>query len=335
MVLAFHICQRWPVTLPAIIAFTQYGIYGVDLFFVLSGWLIGSLFWREYAQFSHVEIGRFIGRRALRTVPPYFVALVISYVGVLLARGEAFDVGYLVFLQNYYERIPFFLISWSLCIEEHFYLVMPILALSLARAPGRSHIFFLLLAVIPAVCRFLICHPSETHPFGYYYTATHLRYEGLLLGVWASFLHVRRPQEWVVFRRFASIAILPALSVVIVTAMLPDSLRYPLFYTAVAVFFLLLLVTVVDRQPLCFSDTKVVFWIASTSYSVYLTHAFTLDASLRLLARLPEVPVIQVLVVVACVAIAGYSFYRIVEVPSLAIRHRLMPGRTSERSRAA
>src|SRR5262245_43340865 len=89
MVLIYHICQRWPVALPTITAFTNYGAYGVDLFFVLSGWLIGGLLWRERAQFGNVEIGRFIGRRALRTVPPYFAALAISYLGVFLARREA------------------------------------------------------------------------------------------------------------------------------------------------------------------------------------------------------------------------------------------------------
>ncbi len=200
MVLVYHVSQRWPTASPTVTAFTRYGEYGVDLFFVLSGWLIGGLLWREQAKFGDVEIGRFICRRALRTIPPYLAALAISYVGVFVARHEAFDWGYFFFLQNYYERIPYFLVSWSLCIEEHFYLVMPVLALALTRSFSRSHVL-LIIAVIPLLCRAFSSYSTGNFPFGYHFTATHLRYEGLLLGVWASFLRYRHPEYWRSFRR--------------------------------------------------------------------------------------------------------------------------------------
>ncbi len=106
----------------------MYGQHGVDLFFVLSGWLIGGLYWREMKAFSGVGVLRFWVRRWMRTLPPYFAALLLSWLAVSAARAEPFDWRYLVFLQNYYERIPFFLVSWSLCIEEHFYLAAPIAA---------------------------------------------------------------------------------------------------------------------------------------------------------------------------------------------------------------
>ena len=88
MVVVYHVAQRWPVALPRLTAFTQYGEHGVDLFFVLSGWLIGGLLWREHEKFGNVQIARFICRRALRTVPPYLVALAIFYVGVFVTRRE-------------------------------------------------------------------------------------------------------------------------------------------------------------------------------------------------------------------------------------------------------
>ena len=55
------------------------------------------------------------------------VALVLSYAAVWLERRESFNLGYLLFLQNFYERIPFFLVSWSICIEEQFYLALPLI----------------------------------------------------------------------------------------------------------------------------------------------------------------------------------------------------------------
>ena len=88
MVVVYHVAQRWPVALPRLTAFTQYGEHGVDLFFVLSGWLIGGLLWREHEKFGNVQITRFICRRASRTVPPYLVALAIFYLGVFVTRRE-------------------------------------------------------------------------------------------------------------------------------------------------------------------------------------------------------------------------------------------------------
>jgi peptidoglycan/LPS O-acetylase OafA/YrhL len=122
LVVAHHVVQMSPNPLPRINAIALYGRYGVDLFFILSGWLIGGLYWQELKTFGHVDTLRFWLRRWMRTLPPYFVALVFSWLAIYLAREEYFDSGYLVFIQNYYGRIPFFLVSWSLCIEEHFYL---------------------------------------------------------------------------------------------------------------------------------------------------------------------------------------------------------------------
>src|SRR5476651_2724666 len=118
MVLIYHGIQMSPITSPWIRQATSYGQYGVDLFFVLSGWLIGGLYWRERQAFGNVSIAKFLIRRWMRTIPPYLIALLLSYLAIFIARHEEFDYGYLVFAQNYYQRMPFFLVSWSLCVEE-------------------------------------------------------------------------------------------------------------------------------------------------------------------------------------------------------------------------
>ena len=92
--------QMSPVALPMISLATTYGQYGVNLFFVLSGWLIGGLYWREMQVDGQVNIPPFWCRRWLRTLPPYFVALAISWAAVHLSRGQPFDAGYLLFLQT-------------------------------------------------------------------------------------------------------------------------------------------------------------------------------------------------------------------------------------------
>src|SRR4051794_16337700 len=79
------------------------GGHGVDLFFALSGFLIGGLYWSEAAQFGNVGVARFWARRAARTVPPYLIGLMLSYAAVRVMRNTPFDPIYLVFGQNYRE----------------------------------------------------------------------------------------------------------------------------------------------------------------------------------------------------------------------------------------
>ncbi|WP_145929041.1 acyltransferase family protein, partial [Termitidicoccus mucosus] len=112
-VVFFHVCQMSPVPLTRLMNVASFGQYGVDLFFVLSGWLIGGLYWKEYNKFGNIDIGRFWLRRWLRTIPPYLIALLLSWLAVWMSREEPFDLGYLIFIQNYYDNIPFFLVSWS------------------------------------------------------------------------------------------------------------------------------------------------------------------------------------------------------------------------------
>jgi peptidoglycan/LPS O-acetylase OafA/YrhL len=328
MVVVYHVAQRWPVALPRLTAFTQYGEYGVDLFFVLSGWLIGGLLWREHEKFGNVQIVRFICRRALRTVPPYLVALAIFYAGVFVARHEPFDWGYLLFLQNYYQNISYFHISWSLCVEEHFYLVMPVIVLAISTRIGRAHTLLLVPALFPVFFRALAGDAFHTQDFGYYRTATHLRYEGLLLGVWASFLFQKHSDAWRILRRIAPFALGFSLAALIGAAALGDRGRYIFFYFTVALTFLFLLVCVAGRKPLPFADSRVVLWIASASYSVYLTHTLALAAALNAAGRSPSLAAIHLLTVSLLITVAGALFYVLIERSSLALRHRLMPGRT-------
>ena len=101
------------------------GALGVDLFFVLSGFLVGGLYFKERREFGTVSIPHFICRRIFRTIPMYFLIMPLAYLATYSARNIPFDWSYLLFLQNYRYYMPFYVISWSLCIEEHFYLIMP------------------------------------------------------------------------------------------------------------------------------------------------------------------------------------------------------------------
>ena len=87
MVVVYHTVQMSPVPLASSARVTSYGQYGADLFFVLSGWLIGGLYWREMNTFGGVDTLRFRLRRWMRTLPPYFGALVVSLARRLVGEG--------------------------------------------------------------------------------------------------------------------------------------------------------------------------------------------------------------------------------------------------------
>ena len=129
------------------------GHFGVELFFVLSGFLIGGILVRQ-AGAARFGVGRFWVRRWLRTLPNYYLFLAIN---ILLARwidGIWPSAGaYALFLQNFAWPQPiFFIESWSLAVEEIFYLIAPLLVLAFAPRRMRrvSPLAWVTLAIVLA-----------------------------------------------------------------------------------------------------------------------------------------------------------------------------------------
>lgn len=107
------------------------GFLGVELFFVLSGFLIGSILVKIFCAtevFNFKILAGFWKRRWFRTLPNYYFFLILNILLLFLAGQFFFDWRYLLFFQNILESAPgFFGESWSLAVEEWFYLVFPLL----------------------------------------------------------------------------------------------------------------------------------------------------------------------------------------------------------------
>lgn len=312
----------------AIAKYTHVGQYGVDLFFVLSGFLIGQLYWREQIERGHVDIPRFILRRLLRTYPPYAIAMLLSFIPVWFSRHHAFDFGYLLFFQNYYQRIPFFLVSWSLCIEEHFYIFIPFILYAIRRLkPSKVLITLLALSSVSLILRVLLVKFTDNLPFGYYLTATHLRFEGLILGVAAAHVFTYFPSisQWLArpICNFLLIA-LSALLVPIVPA-LPRSFIYYVGPSLVALLFCLLVLSLASSKPIRWAEHKLVSILAMSSYSIYLTHALVIHFVLLVTKQLGTSSVVTWLVMVGTILAIGYLFYLVVEKSALRWRDQLVP----------
>ena len=326
MVLVYHWFQRWPVRQESVRAFTELGQYGVDLFFVISGWLIGGLYWRELRDHGKVSIRRFLLRRWLRTIPPYLVALFLAWGGVALVRKEPFDAGYLLFLQNYYQRLPFFLVSWSLCVEEHFYLVLPFALWMLCRIGPRVPRWLPLAGLIPLGLRLVQPIDLGAVSFGQYETATHLRFEGLALGVWAAWVAQYDRPLWLRLKQLSRLLAPPAGLLLLALALVGPGGHYRFGYSLVALVFVVWVVRLADEPAFALPGLTPVLSIATWSYSLYLTHTFVEWPVLDVLRhRYPGGGLLYAPVLVLATFVAGAVFHAGVEAPAMRFRDRWVP----------
>ena len=129
------------------------GYYGVELFFVLSGFLIGGLLLEIGPGLAKgTELLRFYSRRWFRTLPNYYLFLLLNVALIVWVFPQAIPwpqmARYLVFGQTLVARRTFFFLeSWSLCIEEWFYLLFPLLVMLVLRVRRGVSFAFLLVGI--------------------------------------------------------------------------------------------------------------------------------------------------------------------------------------------
>src|SRR5271156_911680 len=168
---------------------SRVGYVGVDMFFVLSGFLISGLLYREYEKRGAISFKRFFIRRGLKIYPAFYVMLLVTFI-VQLAAGKLSGWGAyareILFVQNYKPAI--WLHCWSLGVEEHFYILLPILLLLLIRFSSSSaNPFraipraFLVVAVMCFVLRLATVYltPPESYDGASITMPTHLRIDEL------------------------------------------------------------------------------------------------------------------------------------------------------------
>ena len=137
LVIFSHISQtyHWSQSVPFIWRLTP-GATGVSVFFVISGYLISSLLLREQAATGRISLRDFYLRRVFRIVPAYLVYIgviaLLAQAGVVTAEAQDF-VAALLYVTNYVQAHWVLLHTWSLSVEEQFYLLFPLLLLASTR----------------------------------------------------------------------------------------------------------------------------------------------------------------------------------------------------------
>jgi peptidoglycan/LPS O-acetylase OafA/YrhL len=178
---------------------SQMGYVGVDMFFVLSGFLISGLLYAEYQKRGAISFRRFFIRRGLKIYPAFYAMLLVTFV-VQLAAGKLSGWGAyareILFVQDYKPGI--WLHCWSLGIEEHFYILLPILLLLLIRfsssSPNPFRVIPRAFLVVAVVCFALRAATVHFTPAASYYgdtitMPTHLRIDELFFGVLLGYFY--------------------------------------------------------------------------------------------------------------------------------------------------
>ena len=201
--------------------FVHYGGWiGVDLFFVLSGFLIAGLLFREYNSSGSVDAVRFFIRRGFKIYPSFYV-MTLTTLGILICFNIPFRwtrvLPFFAFFQNYLpesslaESPNAWAIwghTWSLAVEEHFYLAMPLLlGAMIALSKNKKAPFGMIpfICMLAAVVCFGLRIQKSSHPFVYWndMTPSHVRVDTLFFGVLIAYYHTYRLGDFQKWFRFA------------------------------------------------------------------------------------------------------------------------------------
>lgn len=301
---------------------------GVDLFFVLSGFLISGLLFNDWNKHGKLSLGRFFIRRGLKIYPSFYIFLLATvpimfflpeYRGQVLPRfaSEMF------FLQDY--RGPLWPHTWSLAVEEQFYILLPVLLLLLSllrrASPRRGFVYIPIISIVLLTSCFALrwyaCIENPLQDPMEMIAPFHFRADALFLGValgyWFNF-HGNS------FRTFSRGWLLPLSFAFLVPLVLfgRQVQALPFVLTCNAVAFGLLLCWILPRHKI---RLPLIEKIGLYSYSIYLWHA---AVTLLLRRAFPfSFPIFCVNIVVCCAI--GAFMGKAIEARVLTLRDRLFP----------
>lgn len=175
--------------------------FGMDLFFILSGFLIGSILLRSLETSGTQNLRRFYIRRISRTFPSYYLVLTYLALTTSLTASQLAHLPYeYIYATNFLSLLRIDIVmfwGWSLALEEQFYLTVPLLFFLLYRLKGnRARIALLVVIWLAALAMrlFLYFHRAPWSDLALYealYFRPHTRFDTLIAGIILAFVHRR------------------------------------------------------------------------------------------------------------------------------------------------
>lgn len=287
---------------------SKFGWTGVDLFFVLSGYLIASQLFSKIKQGQQVSFREFFIKRFFRIIPAYLVVVAIYFLFPYVHEREALAPlwKYLSFTQNLgldLRTQGSFSHAWSLCIEEQFYLILPLTLIFLLRFRLFTKAAWLLLLLFTAgfIARYYsyvrFVQPDLNSDDMWYfwykwiYYPTYCRLDGLLTGVGLAALFQFKPLWKEKLSRYGSWFLLTG--ILILTAAYFLCMDEESFSASVSGFPLVslgygfLVLSAISPETFLYKKSSVITsQLATLSYAIYLSHKFVIHVTQDLFSRL-------------------------------------------------
>lgn len=322
--------------------FTHFGREGVNLFFTLSGFLVGGLLLKQYAERGAIDARRFIVRRIFKIWPAYYV-LIAFHAIVRRHPLDSFLVQNLTHLQNYLGTS--ISQTWSLAVEEHFYLFLPAVLLVFARwrlgARGILALLGLVCLSVLAMRSVAVAQGRLDAAFAY----TQYRIDSLLAGVMLAVVYWMVPD---LYRRLARqtwllVALVVGLAAWLGFATPHYALDESIGYTIQSIGFVALIVLMLEHAAAIRHTWwfRAVAWVGVYSYGIYLWHSLALAPGAAFIAKATAAGVPHLVIWAAALALQsaiaigiGYVTTRAIEFPFLRLRNALFPAMRETRAPA-
>jgi peptidoglycan/LPS O-acetylase OafA/YrhL len=321
------------------------GWVGVDLFFVLSGFLVSGLLFSEYKRRGQLSAGRFYTRRGWKIYPP-FVVLIAASVTVNLLLGRSITsrslAAELTFLQSYLPGL--WNHTWSLSVEEHFYFILPLLLMLMLRLNRSSPepfkpVLTLAVCLAPALL-FLRVLNWYYRPFYDHIThlfPSYLRLDSLFFGVAISYLYHFHTSRFVEFltpwRRWLILGglflLAPAFVYKLEATPFIFTAGFTIFYLGSGMLLVGTLLSTMPRNRAADLAAR----LGAYSYSIYLWHLPVMGWVVPLVERARWTPLgfsTRALFYLVGSLTFGVVMARAIEVPTLRLRDRWFPDRAAD-----
>jgi peptidoglycan/LPS O-acetylase OafA/YrhL len=317
------------------------GWVGVDLFFVVSGFLVSGLLFTEFKSRGRMTLVRFYTRRGWKIYPPFFVLMAITIIaawwsGRAIPRPQL--AAELLFLQSYLPGV--WTHTWSLAVEEHFYLLLPLALILIHTLNKRSAmplepVFRLAvwIAVVTLGARIVHWYFNPSYTYLTHHFASHLRLDSLFCGVAISYAYHFHAAEFESLKRWrwpmlvgGCLLLSPAFVFKLETTPFLFTLGFTLFYVASGMILVAVLLSDVPRNRV----VRFAAAVGACSYSIYLWHLYVASTGVRLVERALGAPMgfwaATATYMLGALAVGAFMA-RAVEFPALRLRDRWFPAR--------
>lgn len=322
--------------IPYLSTLQENGWIGVDLFFLLSAFLLTKILVAEFTEAKRISLKKFYARRALRIWPIYFLFIAFSSLVYALLGGSINDVsfriiGLFTFSDNIftsiygYNPMPFIAHLWTITYEEQFYLFIPLVIPFLMKSSIRRRgVYFVVFFMIFNGTRIAFIANQVGHPAIWVLPITH--FESIILGIVMGFGGLN-----FLLKRFSP-ALLGLLGIAfyLLLNLLPpiDHISYWLIisYTLVGLSTSLILMSIINNDQLKgLLSNKVLVFFGKRSYGLYVYHLLGDGISNLITAHIPTLPSGSLAIFIYSLSftiLASIISYKVIETPFLKLKKR-------------